>query len=153
MSVGEITVIDDSDIVGWMAAATRTDEIYMTDVPSMVTNVLRKAGKIPITRLNILDHGNSGGVEIGNDWVDISTFSSFEPYLLLLRGRFAKGGFVHLQHCDVGSNHALLTLFSRAFGVPVVAGTGAQNPVYRFNLGNYDRCDPSGVCTTNVGRP
>jgi hypothetical protein len=153
MSVGEITVIDDSEQVGWRAAATRTGEVYMTDVRSMVTNVLRKAGKTPITRLNILDHGNSSGLEIGSDWIDTSTFSSFEPFFLLLRGRFAKGGFVHLQHCQVGSNHALLTLFAKAFGVSVIAGTGNHNPVYRVNLGNYDRCDPSGVCTSNVDRP
>lgn len=153
MSVGEITAVDDSDAVGWMAAATRTDEVYMTDVRSMVTNVSRKAGKTPITRLNIVDHGNSSGVEIGTDWIDTSTFSSFEPFFLLLRGKFARGGFVHLQHCDVGSNHALLTLFAKAFGVPVIAGTGAHNPVYRFNFGNYDRCDPSGVCASNVSRP
>jgi hypothetical protein len=36
----EITVIDASDRVGWAAAATRVGEIYMTDVVSMVTNVI-----------------------------------------------------------------------------------------------------------------
>jgi hypothetical protein len=153
MTEGEITVIDDSDYVGWAAAATRVGEVYMSDVPSMVASVKRAAGQKPITRLNILDHGNTDGVEIGEDWVDVSTFSNFESYFLLLRGRFAKGGFVHLQHCKVGSNHALLTMFAKAFGVPVYAGTGLHNPVYRVNFGDYDRCDQNGVCATGVSRP
>jgi len=114
-------VVDDSDIVGWAAAATRVGEVYMSDVPSMVVSVKRAAGQKPIKRLNILDHGNAEGVEIGEDWVDVSTFSNFESYFLLLRGRFAQGGFVHLQHCQVGSNHALLTMFAKAFGVLAVA--------------------------------
>jgi hypothetical protein len=125
----------------------------MTDVRSMVINVLRKGGKTPITRLNILDDGNSSGVQIGSDWINSSTLSSFEPLLILLRGKFAKGGFVHPQHGNVGGNHALLTSFAKAFGVPVIAGTGKQNPVYRFNTGDYDRCTPAGVCTKNVSRP
>jgi hypothetical protein len=149
----EITVVNDNSVTGWLAAATRIGEVYMTDVRSMVANVLAKAGRTPITRLNILDHGNSSGGDFGTDWIDNATFATFEPTLILLRGHFAPNGFVHLQHCDIGSNHALLIRFARAFGVPVVGGTGAQNPIYRFNTGNYDRCDASGSCTSNVGRP
>lgn len=153
MLYNEITVVDDSDIVGWVAGAARVGEVYMTDVRSMVTNVARQAGRRPIDRLNILDHGNSSGVEMGTDWIDETNFTTFEPFFILLRGRFARNGFVHLQHCEVGSNHRLLTLFARAFGVRVYAGTGAHNPVYRFNLGDYDYCDPTGVCAHNIGRP
>jgi hypothetical protein len=36
----EINVIDDSDIVGWAASATRTNEVYMTSVSTMVDNVI-----------------------------------------------------------------------------------------------------------------
>jgi hypothetical protein len=57
----EITVIDDRDHVGWFASATRLGELYMTDVASMVSNVLTRAGASNIDRLNILDHGNKGG--------------------------------------------------------------------------------------------
>jgi hypothetical protein len=153
MTEGEFTVVDDSDTVGWLASATRTSEIYMTDVRSMVTNVSRAAGRKPIKRLNILDHGNDDGAEIGSDWIDVSTFPSFEATLALLRGKFARGGFVHLQHCNVGSNHPLLTMFARAFGVRVYAGTGAHNPLYRINFGEYDFCDPGGTCSHGVSRP
>lgn len=154
----EITVIDGSDHVGWLAGATRTGEIYMSDVSSMVVNVISKVHrsgfpKTTIHRLNILDHGDDSGVEIGSDWIDTSTFKRFEPSLMLLRFFFSRSGFVHLQHCNVGSNHTLLTMFARAFGVNVYAGTGAHNPLYRFNLGEYDRCSPSGVCVHDVNRP
>lgn len=151
----EITVIDDGDYVGWAAAATRTGEIYMTDVKSMVDNVLKKAiasnGKIK--RLNILDHGNERGLQIGSDWIDITRIARHEGTLSLLKPHFAPGGFVHLQHCKVGNNHALLARLSTIFGVPVYAGTGDHNPVYRFNFGQYDRCFPDGKCEANVSRP
>jgi hypothetical protein len=133
----EITVIDDSDIVGWMASATRFGEVYMTNVTSMVSNVLMRLGSNTIDRLNILDHGNSSGIEIGTDWITPRSLPTFVPTLTRLRSKFSTGGFVHLQHCNVGSNHALLCELSRVFGVPVVAGTGKHNPVYRFNLGHY----------------
>ena len=150
----DITVIDDSDMVGWLAAATRTGEIYMTDVTSMVTNVISALGTAGrIDRLNILDHGNSTGLQIGTDWIDTTTFSVFDATLRRLAAKFSASGFVHLQHCEVGSNHMLLSLFARAFGVPVYAGTGKHNPVYRFNFGDYEVCDPSAVCSSNVARP
>lgn len=149
----EITVIDSSDRVGWLASATRIGEVYMTDVRSMVTNVLLKAGRNPITRLNILDHGNKNGIQIGNDWIEISNLIKFEPVLLLLRIAFDPSGFVHLQHCQVGSNRALLLQFARIFGVPVYAGTGLHNPVLRFNFGNYNRATPKGNFEKEVGRP
>lgn len=150
----EITVIDDSDLVGWAAAVTRTGEIYMTDVRSMVANVIGALGRTGrIDRLNILDHGNSSEIEIGSDVVDVSTFPTFESSFRMLRSKFSSSGFVHLQHCNIGSNHTLLTLFARTFGVPVYAGTGAHNPVYRFNWGDYEVCDPAAVCNSDVPRP
>jgi hypothetical protein len=62
--------------------------------------------------LNILDHGNSTGVQIGTDWVDSSTFPTFESSFRKLQPKFSKGGFVHLQHCEIGSNTLVLTLFA-----------------------------------------
>lgn len=154
-SRSEVTVIDDSDIVGWAASATRTDEIYMDDVKSMVDSVIKKvtATKVGLRRLNILDHGNANGFEVGKDWIEIGNIGKYEGTLRLLRSHFAKNGFVHLQHCDVGQNHALLARLSSILGVPVYAGTGAHNPVYRFNFGHYDRCFPDGKCEANVDRP
>ena len=161
----EITVIDDSDHVGYAASMVREGEIYMTNVESMVANVLaalRKhyrncaPGRVEynsMARLNILDHGNKDGIQVGSDWISPSNVTSYEPALKKLRGRFDKGGFVHLQHCEVGQNRTLLTSLARIFGVSVYAGTSYQNPVYRFNFGDYVRADPNGTFTQDVGRP
>lgn len=149
----EVTVVDDSDYVGWAASATRIGEVYMADTSSMVTNVLAASGQNPISRLNILDHGNPNGVQIGNDWITMTNVASFVPVLSRLRGHFTSGGFVHFQHCNAGQNLDLMRTLAAAFGVPVYAGTGAHNPVYRFNFGEYVRCDPDGTCARDVGRP
>jgi hypothetical protein len=161
----EITVVDDSDYVGYAASMVREGEIYMTDVTSMVANVLAalrkhyrncapgRAEYNTMSRLNILDHGNKNVIEIGTDRIEASNVSSFEPALKKLRGRFDKGGFVHLQHCEIGQNRALLTALARIFGVSVYAGASYQNPVYRFNFGDYVRADPNGTFTQDVGRP
>jgi hypothetical protein len=50
----EITVIDDSDIVGWTASATRIGEVYMTSVGTMVSKVKQEVRIKRISRLNIL---------------------------------------------------------------------------------------------------
>src|SRR5688572_28696178 len=109
----EITVIDDSDHVGWAASATRIGEIYMTDVASMVKNVLAEAGSNKISRLNILDHGNDTSFQIGTDWISLHSLPSFESELSKLNGHFTASGFVHLQHCEIGQNAPLLTKLAK----------------------------------------
>lgn len=154
----EVTVIDDSDHVGTAAAVTRAGELYMSNVQTMVDNVLAhlRARKpysrtcspstptsAAMSRLNVLDHGNKSGVEIGTDWITSGTFGTFRPQLRRLAGHFDDDGFVHLQHCEVGQNVTLLQLFADVFGVPVVAGRGLHNPVYRANFGYYVRVYPA----------
>jgi hypothetical protein len=147
-----ITVIDDSSITGFVSAATRIDEIYMTDVRSMVANVLRKKGAYLIRRLNILDHGNEKTFKIGSDWIGTETLGNFRPELLKLRGQFAPGGFVHLQHCSIGQNICLLVQLAQLWDVTVYAGTGSHNPIYRWQFGHYRRVDPNGAVYFD-GRP
>jgi hypothetical protein len=142
----EITVIDDSDHVGWAASATRFGEVYMTDVASMVTNVLAKAKTKRISRLNVLDHGNEKSLQVGTDRISEKSLAKYETQLQKLNGRFAPNGFVHLQHCKIGKNWVLLARIAKIVGVPVIAGEGYQNPVYRFNTGDYVKCLPSGAC-------
>lgn len=164
----EITVIDDSDIVGWAASATRIGEIYMQDVASMVNHVLQAlrvytrsptgtaAPQISynrLSRLNVIDHGNPQGLQIGSDWISIATLPNFRPTLALLAGNFAPNGFVHLQHCNIGQNRVLLIELARTFGVPVYAGTGKHNPVYRLNFGHYVRANPDGSFDAEASRP
>lgn len=164
----EVTVIDDSDIVGWAAAATRTDEIYMTSVTTMVDNVIAKLHSMTpytrtcspaspqaprMSRLNILDHGNTTGFEVGSDWVTIGTITGYQAKLQELRPYFEEGGFVHLQHCEIGQNTTLLARLAAILNASVYAGTGKHNPVYRFNFGDYVKVDPDGTVHRNVSRP
>lgn len=141
----------------------------MTDVGSMVNNVLRELRVVTysrscsptsprptyrtMSRLNVLDHGNSSGIQIGSDWVDTSTLPVFAPALALLSGNFDEDGFVHFQQCDAGQNRPLLLALAGVFGVPVYAGTGAHNPIYRFNFGDYVCARPNGNFDAHAGRP
>lgn len=150
----EITVVGVGDIVNFAAGATRINEIYMDDVQSMVVRVKSKLGETGrISRLNILDHGNPTGVRIGRDHITNDNFKEFEPVLSCLSPYFAEDGFAHLQHCEIGQNSSLLIKFAKCFGVPIYAGTGAHNPVYRFNFGEYVKCLPVDLCVLNVERP
>jgi RHS repeat-associated protein len=142
----ELDIGDDYDLTGWVEGATRVGEVYLTDVNSMVRNVLATAGSRQIKRLNIRVHGSSSGVKIGSDSVDINTFAVYRSQLAQLQGRFAPGGFVHLQACNVGQSQAFLRQLAVTLGVPVYAGTGRQNNVLRFNTGNYVVCNSSGSC-------
>jgi hypothetical protein len=149
----EITAIDDRGVVGWLAAASHIGEVYMTDVESMVDNVLADADGRRISRLNIGDHGDAWQIQIGDDRINLGNLHQFEAQLQRLQGHFTADGFVHLQHCDIGQNQPLLRELARIWQVPVYAGTGDHNPVYRINRGEYVRCNPDGTCAENVDRP
>jgi hypothetical protein len=113
----------------------------MLDVKTMVDNVLTKAGTNKISRLNILDHGNPRGGYFGKDWLTPANLKYYEPILRRLKGKFTEGGIVHLQHCNIGQNRAFMRQLSAILGVDIVGGTGLHNPVYRFNWGDYVRCN------------
>ena len=149
----EVSVIDDSDLIGWIAGLTRIGEVYMTNVQTMVDNVLTEIGQRNMSRLNILDHGNENRIQIGNDRITPANVGIYTPNLQRLQGHFSANGFVHLQHCDIGQNQALICALAAAFGVPVYAGTGKEKMLFRFNTGDYVRCDPNGTFDPDVGRP
>lgn len=166
----EITVIGDkSGVVGWIAGAVRTGEIYVANVGDMVAKVLSAIGTNKISRLNILDHrakttttltkkgvvvgtATSIGIKIGSDVINEYNVLNFKS-LWLLKGHFTDNGFVHLQQCDVGQNQELLKKMAANWAVPVYAGTGAHNPLLRINYGDYVRCEPNGVYQADVARP
>jgi hypothetical protein len=64
-----------------------------------------------------------------------------------------ENGFVHLQRCNAGQNRLRLIEFAKTFNVPVYAGTGAHNPLYRFNCDDKVQANRDGSFDTNVGRP
>jgi len=165
----EITVVDDSDAVGWIASATREGEIYMKNVPDMVAKVISKLNSMkPYTRvcnpaktvaaprmdrLNILDHGSPTGFQVGGDRVTMANFATHQPEFQKLALYFAKGGFVHLQHCEIGQNEVLMKKLAKAVNAAVFAGTGDHNPLYRFNFGDYVKVTPDGKVKKDVDRP
>jgi hypothetical protein len=64
-----------------------------------------------------------------------------------------ENGFAHLQRCNAGRNSSLLIEFAKTFNVSVYAGTGAHNPLYRFNCDDYVGANWDGSFDTKVGRP
>jgi hypothetical protein len=134
----EVTAIDDrSDPGEWwriprhtgpISAAVRTGEVYMTSVATMVANVLSEI--------------NAGTPT--DDVIGTSNVAGYGAELGRLSGKFSPRGYVHLQHCEAGGNRALMTALAAIFGVPVVAGTGLHNPVYRANFGSYVKAYPDG---------
>lgn len=160
----EISVVDNSvetsipwymppRYTGPLASFFRGD-VTMTNTQTMVENVIRALNGRRMHRLNIMDHGNSSGFEVGGDWYQSpEDVQRNLPLLSRLRGHFAPGGIVHLQNCRVGQNRQLICAFAAALGVRVYAGTGLQNPILGFNLGDYVSCDPTGHFNPDAGRP
>lgn len=161
----EITVIGgNSGVVGWVAGAVRTGEIYVANANDMVTKILSAIGSDKISRLNILDHDiktkttiktgvkKSIGIKIGTDVINEYNVSAFKS-LLLLKGHFTQDGIVHLQHCYIGINQEFLKKLAAICGATVYGGTGAHNPLLRVNYGKYVSCEATGVCQTDVDRP
>jgi hypothetical protein len=129
-------------------------DVTMTNIPSMVNNVIAYLRGRSMDRLNVMDHGNETGVEIGDDW--LSTPADVAPHastLGRLQSTFTGNGFVHMQNCNAGQDQSLICALSGAFGAPVYAGTGAHNPLLDFNFGDYVRCEPNGTFNPNAGRP
>lgn len=162
-----VTVIDKSDYTGRAAAFTHGETLHMTGVVDMVAKVLAYlAGYAPMpnspvilydskgvpilpargvtkmSRLNIIDHGNLGGMDFGTDPVTTASFAKFKPEFEKLTPKFEADAFVHLQHCFAATNLTLMAMFADTFNVPVVGGDDLQYAYARLNLGNYIRVYP-----------
>jgi hypothetical protein len=154
----EIVAIDRSDWAGRFAA-WRTlpwEFVPMSDVKSMVTNVLQRKCDYKIRRLTIVDHGvmktyrdgtRERVFEIGNDDIGLRNLKTYEPELSRLRGEFHKDGSIWLQNCYIGTNTALLIELAKMLDVLVYAGTGADTEWLGFgrsNSGDYVVAFPGG---------
>lgn len=162
----DIAVIDDSDTLGFASSALRTGEVYMSDLKSMVDNVLKKKGSYKIRRLDIIDHGSPYWFQIGKDRIGLHRqlnkdsiikykvydLSDVASLLLKLRPAFEHWGFVHLQHCHIGQNKDLMVEVSKMLNVSIYAGTKKHRPAIRRQDGDYMRADPNGAYY-KVGRP
>lgn len=125
--------------------------VPMTSARTMVDNVLGALGDDIISRLNIVDHGSTNVLMLGDDRISLSTLSSHERTLGKLFGRFADDGFVHLQHCLIGNDARLLRALAKVIGVPVVAGTGLGYPNWK-NAGSLVAAHPDGTITDSFDR-
>lgn len=154
-----VTVINDSHASGWTWSIWHAGELYMSSVADMVLKVEQHVGNGKIARLNLLDHSYESDahdlplLQFGAQRINLGCVASIRPLLSRLTPLFAEDGFVHLQHCYIGTNSRLLVEMANAFGVPVYAGTGAHLPAIGVNLGEYVRADPDGTFHRSVGRP
>lgn len=129
-------------------------DVTMTSIADMVSNVIAFLRGRRMDRLNIIDHGNAHGVQIGSDWLSTPRdVSRYRGDLARLSPSFASGAFVHMQNCHAGQNNGLICALAQSFGTPVYAGTGLHNPLLGFNLGDYVRCEPNGTFNPDSGRP
>jgi hypothetical protein len=153
-----ITAVDGRDVAGAAGRLTHyVGSVSMTNVATMADNVIAALDGDPISRLNIIDHGNSEILSIGDDLMTyegrpgtgtrpaIPSYKAYERQLARLFGRFADDGFVHLQHCQVGRDRRLLGALARIFGVPVVAGTENTKAVFWLNHGQMVVAYPDGT--------
>jgi hypothetical protein len=97
-----------------------------------------------IQKLAIIGHGSASGVQIGGHFVESSNFDDYEGDLRKLRKVMSGESFVHIRGCAVGQNEGLLKRFARAIGVPVYAGTSAENVLLDFNFGDIVVAYPNG---------
>ena len=153
MEVSVLSKPDDSDLVLFLAGVFRIGEIDASSVGDMVTKVSGSMQGELITRLDIVGHGSSSSFSIGNDEIDLNSFDSFYASFRTLSYKFDARGFVHLQQCQTGQATSLLIRLAQAVQVPVYAGTGDENPVYRFNWGHYVYASPDGGSGTVASRP
>lgn len=142
-----VTVIDARWGDGWMGSAAgpatawfTSGEVYMTSARSMVDNVLAKVGLRGIDRLNIFDHGNAHGIQLGSDWITVHTLHAYRETLSRLYLKFGFKSEVCLYNCHAGQNKRLMKELAGLFGCRVVAGTGLTLGPLRMNFGVWRTC-------------
>jgi hypothetical protein len=143
-----------ADTVGVLAWATHHRATAVSSVDDLIARVEKDARRGDVSRLVIIDHGNTDGIQIGSDNLGVGNLELYEQQLETLSAYLDREtGYVFFENCQVGHNLRLLSRISTILKVPVYAGTGYTAVVYRVNYGEYVRCDPDGQCATNVPRP
>lgn len=150
-----IDVIDEADIVGWLTGLTTWDEIAVTSVQDMVSQVLARAapyGVCSIFRLGVFGHASAGSQHLGTggkSWSDDKvitagnvskrhgkTLARLKPYL-------RPDAIVTLHGCNVAAGKGgqiLLQGLSKILGVPVQGGVEVQRPLLPGMEGEVIRC-------------
>lgn len=128
----DITVVDDSDIVGKIAGLVRRGEVKgFSSATEMVDKVLARAAGRKIGTLHIYDHGAPGSQQIGKDVTGMYETAGTLDALKRLSGHFGPGGQVVLHGCQAAQGPKgpqLLALLSQAWNVPVSGSEVYQRP-------------------------
>ncbi|MGQ0540955.1 MAG: DUF4347 domain-containing protein [Blastocatellia bacterium] len=93
-----------------------------------------------IRELRIFGHGNTKGQYFGADWVDETTLSKYHFSFRRLSRCFDSMSFITLGGCKVGQAENFLCRLSKLVGVPVMAWTAMQRPLFPGDEGAEVRC-------------
>jgi Domain of unknown function (DUF4347) len=129
---------------------------FAIDSPSdMVNKVIAQADDVEdvVQQLNIIGHGSTSGIQIGSHFVEMSNIGDYESDFRRLGQALSGESFVFLRGCAVGQNEPLLVAFAGLCGVPVYAGTSAENVLVDFNFGDIVKAYPGGTVQQGVPRP
>ena len=129
---------------------------FAVDSPTdMVNKVSAKADEVEdvVQQLNVIGHGSASGIQIGGHFVELSNVKNYEVEFRRLRDVLSGESCVFLRGCVVGQNEKLLVALAQMFGVPVYAGTSAENTLVDFNFGDIVKAYPGGTVYRGVPRP
>ncbi len=130
------------DLANEITAFVWIGEKRVTCVADLVTKIFKRCAKgDTIIMLKILDHGDSSGQCIGDDYVSESTFNKHRDRLSKLRQCFDPKAVVRLGGCKVGHASGLLSKLSSLWGgVTVLAGTAYQRDLIPGIEGGVTSC-------------
>jgi hypothetical protein len=116
-------VSDYQQLVAGVAAGT---EVYVLDgaqdAIGQITNALM--GRSGIESLQIVSHGKSGGLQLGESWLDLQSLPSYVGQLKSWGAALSESADLLLYGCNVGQNaegRAFVNLLAQATGADVAA--------------------------------
>jgi hypothetical protein len=141
----DITIIGERgkfDWVSFLAGLVHVGEKRITSISDLATQLIKLcANGDTIVRLQLIDHGNTTGQYIGDDWLSVDTFAKYRDNLARFRSCFGKDAIVTMGGCKVGYATKLLSQLSSLWGgVTVRAGTAYQRPLLPGIEGGVESC-------------
>jgi hypothetical protein len=116
--------VADADQIA-QGAAPETEVVRLKggqDAIEQITQVLQ--GKIGIESLQIISHGRSGGIRLGESWLDLQTLPGYVNQLKSWGQALSEDADILLYGCNVGQNatgQAFVNLLAQATGADVAA--------------------------------
>ncbi len=117
-----------SDFQSLAAGVQPGAEVYVLDPAqdaiAQITQTL--LGKTGVSSVQIVSHGEVGGVKLGTDWLDLANIRSYADQLHSWGNALAPNADILLYGCDVAegdSGHAFVNFMSQLTGADVAAST------------------------------